>query len=879
MSKIITSISQRGLQFLSALPLRFPWLILLLFLVVSGVSVPYISQHLGINNNTAELLSQDLPFQQVRLKLDKEFPFDAAAILVVVESAVPEQTARAAAYINRRLQAQTELFESSYTPDDNPFFRQQGFLYLSLDDLEQLSDKLIDAQPFIGYLSKHYHFAGLIEIITLALEGQEQELTMSLEPLLKAIDEAMVAVKAGQTHYVSWQSLLAEANFGRDQTRRLVIAKPHLNFNQLMPAQAAMAHLRGLSDEVAARYPGVKLSFTGEVPLEHEELETVMQGMVISSVVSLLLVLGALWLGYRSWRLLSVTFIVLIIGLILTTAFATVAVGHLNLISVAFATLYIGLGVDYATHFCLRYKECRRHDMPEDQALLSTLQTIGMPLFLCAFTTAIGFFAFIPTDFKGVSELGLIGGVGIFIGLIVSLTLLPALLKLLPLRQLRNNERPLFPAWAYALPFRYAGAIRIGAVLLAIGACFTLTQLTFDSSPINLRDQSTQSVIAFKKLLQSKIDSPFSTSALTDSLSHADQLAAEFAKLPSVHETITLSSLVAEQQEEKLEIIDNLNLIMPAQLDRFAQPPEPSDVRAALLKLADTLQKTAGQPSPVAASALLNQLHNDTRAFIEHADQQSNSLEIYARLQQSLFELMPHTMLQIRDGLSAKPFGIDDLPDYVRKQWVSPQGVYRVLVAPEQDLNNPEHLKTFVNDMLNTYPEVFGLPIGDVKSGEAVVEAFIEAFSGALLAIILLLLLQTRSLKTTLLIITPLLLAALLTAATNVLLKNPFNFANIIVLPLLLGVGVDSGIHIVYRLLHLHDEEDALLQSSSARGVFYSALTTLCSFSSLAFNSHAGTASMGLLLSIGISLMLICSLLVLPAMVHQKAKPPETGAS
>lgn len=868
-SKQVPNLTDRLLGGLSKLALRFPWLILLLFIAVSIISISYTVDHLGINNNTSEMLSQDLPFQKVRQKLDQAFPLDASAIIVVVESPTPEQTALVAAVVNQRLQTKTDLFESSYMPDENPFFRQQGFLYLNLSDLETLSNKLIDAQPFIGYLSTHYHFAGLMDIISLALQGREQALAMPLDPLLSAIDEAIVKIGAGQPHYVSWQTLLTAADFSRDQTRRLVIAKPHLNYTQLMPAKPPMSYLRGLAREVASKYPTAKLSFTGEVPLEHEELETVSRGMAISSLASLLLVLGALWIGFRSLRLLLVTFIALIVGLALTTGFAALAIGHLNLISVAFAVLYIGLGVDYATHFCLRYKEYRQHGIPSEQAIAKTLETIGIPLFLCAFTTAIGFFAFIPTDFKGVSELGIIAGVGIFIGLLVSLTLLPALLKLLPLSTLSTNDRSFLPDWAYDFPFRHARAIRICALLLAVGASLMLTRLTFDSNPVNLRDQNTQSVIAFKKLLSSKTDSPFASSALTDSLPQADQLAAQFAKLPSVHEAITLSSLVPKQQDEKLALIDNLNLIMPTQLNRFAQPREQADVHGALLKLVDSLQKTIALPSPIAEHELLAKLHQDASNFIQEADQSQNPLETYSKLEQSLFELMPYTMLQLRDGLTASAFGIDHLPDYIRRQWRSDSGIYRVLILPEQDLNNPEYLKTFVDDLLATYPEVFGLPIGDVKSGEAIVAAFVQAFSSALLMIILLLLVQTRSLKTTLLIITPLLLAALLTAAANVLLNNPFNFANIIVLPLLLGIGVDSGIHIVHRLQHPQREEHNLLQTSAARGVFYSALTTLCSFSSLAFNTHAGTASMGVLLSIGISLTLICCLLVLPALTHK----------
>ena len=868
MLSVVKSIINRTFRSLSQLPIRFPWLILLVFLAVSAVSVNYTIGHLGMNTNTSDLLSKELPFIKIRDKLDQAFPLDAAAIIVVVESPTPEQTAMASEVVKQRLKIQTRLFQSTYIPVDNAFFRQQGFLYLSLADLESLSTKLIDAQPFIGYLSSHYSFAGLMDIMTLALQGQEQDLAMPLDPLLNAIDQSVVAVNAGQSHYLSWQQLLTEGSFGQDQTRRLLITKPYLDYKQLMPAQLPMAYLRELQTELLAQFPDVRLSFTGEIPLEYEEVETVNKGMLISSIASLLLVCTALWVGLRSFKLLLVTFVSLIVGLALTAGFAALTIGHLNLISVAFAVLYIGLGVDFATHLCLRYQECRQQGLPTEQAIINSMDTVGRSLFLCALTTAIGFFAFIPTDFKGVSELGVISGGGIFIGLIVSLSLLPAMLKLLPIKPLPASRRTLLPSWVYTFPFRYATGIKITALLFAILAGLALTQLSFDSNPIHLRDPNTQSVIAFKKLLQSKTDSPFATSALTDSLDQADQLAAKFTKLPSVHEAITLSNLLPDDQDEKLEIIDNLNLIMPVQLNRFAAAPESSDVKAALLKFSTTLQEAVEHPVENVGHDALLKLHQDVLGFIQYADSQPDPTAIYAQLEQSLLKLLPHTMLMLRDGLTATGFAIDEIPDEVRSQWVSHDGVYRVLVLPEQDLNNPEHLKTFVNDMLDTCSNIFGLPLGDVLSGQAIVAAFVQAFSGALVMIVLLLLVLTRSLKTTLLIVVPLLLAALLTGAFNVLLNNPFNFANIIVLPLLLGMGVDSGIHIVYRLQH-QDDQTQLLQSSSARGVFYSALTTLCSFSSLAFNTHAGTASMGVLLAVGISFTIICSMIVLPAMANK----------
>jgi len=227
-------------------------------------------------------------------------------------------------------------------------------------------------------------------------------------------------------------------------------------------------------------------------------------------------------------------------------------------------------------------------------------------------------------------------------------------------------------------------------------------------------------------------------------------------------------------------------------------------------------------------------------------------------------------MNRLRTSLTAKPYQLADLPNYILSHWLSPNGLYKILIMPEEDQNKIENLKQFVSEVQEAAPSSSGLPVADQASGVAVVNAFIEAFTGAVVAIFLLLLIILRDIKSTFLVIGPLLLAGLLTGATNVLLNNTFNFANIIALPLLMGMGVDSGIHIMHRLKSGLSCNKEILQSSTARGVFFSSLTTMCSFSSLAFTPHVGTASMGLLLAIGIFFTLVCTLIVLPAFYGQR---------
>ena len=839
--------------------LRFPVTVIVLFILLASISLYYTINNLGVNTNTTEMLAPDLPFQINRKRLEQAFPQDKDVILFVVEAKTPEETSIAANRLLDQLKQQKNDFLSAYIPTDNPFFRQQALLFLDIDELEDLATKLIDAQPFIGYLSQHYSLEGLFSIITKALEKQsDDDLPMDLGPLLDAIDHTAEAQLHGTPEHLSWQKLLASTRLNTDSNRTLVIARPKKDFNELMPAEAALAAARALVKKIMQENHSVRIRITGETALEQEELESVSHGAEIAGIISLLLVCSSLLVGLRSFKLLLATFITLILGLILTAGFATVAIGHLNLISIAFAVLYIGLGVDYAIHICLHYRECRANNMKNNDAIIHTIKTIGVSIFLCAFTTSIGFFAFIPTDFLGVSELGIISGVGMFIGLVISLTLLPALLKILPVNNIKPFKHHWAPRFLVELPYRHATRIKVYSVIFALASGAVLTQLVFDSNPINLRDPESESVSTIKELLKSRDDSPFALSALASNLEQARKLAEKLKALPSVHEAITLSDLVAKNQDEKLEIIEELDLVLGNQLDNFNQPLQNTHPLAAIKNFLHKTEALLSQQPDIPQREVLVRLRQNLKALIS----KDNPEQAAQELERNILELLPYTMQRLKVSLSAYSYTLKDLPDYLVRHWLSKDGLYRVLIIPEKDLNDVRNLKQFVAEVTQAAPTASGLPVADQASGDVVVNAFIEAFSSALIAIFLLLMMIFRSLKSTLLIIGPLLLAGLLTGAANVLLENSFNFANIIALPLLLGMGVDSGIHILQRLESGHPN---ILESSSARGVFFSSLTTLCSFSSLAFTPHQGTASMGLLLAIGITFTLLCTLIVLPA--------------
>ena len=858
------SLASKILAWQGCIVTRYAWLIIAMALLLTGLSIYYAKDHLGVNNNSSEMLSPDLPFQKNYKRLETAFPQDTNAILFVVDTPTPEETAIAASNLLKRLESNSDYFESSYIPDDNAFFRQQAFLYLSNEELDKLASNLTDAQPFIGYLAQNYHLQGLFYILTEALENEDSVISQSLPALLTSISTALGENATGHHYHVSWQEIL-NPNSETNKTRRIVIAKPKVNYQSMMPVAAAIEKARTLSRLLMQDMPGSNIRITGDIALQHEELEDIGNGAVLSGLGSLVLVLIILFRCFRSIKLLLATLITLLIGLTLTAGFAAIAIGHLNVISVSFAALYIGLGVDFAIHMNLHYRTQLVKKQSNKDAIKKALKSVGFSLFLCALTTSIGFFAFVPTDYTGVSELGLISGVSMFIGLAVSMLLLPALLTVFKLKHAEPFNNSTQPSFIQTFPFRYKKAIRIGTFAIAFACLFVIPSISFDSNPIDMRNPKAPSVTTFKDLLKSKTDSPYALYALSDNLQEAQHLAAEMELLPSVHGTITLESLVASDQEEKLYTIEDLALILGPQLSQFDARLTPSDTVAVLSEFNATLVSLLESQNSNIKPQVLLELSSNINKFLGALEQFPEPVLLAQNLDNSILGLLPYTINMLSQGLSAYQFGINDVPDAIRLQWLSPSGIYRTMIMPEQNLNIPANLKQFAEQVQSVEPTAVGLPVGDQASGKAVVGAFQQAFGSSLVIISLLLLYMLRSIKKTLLVIGPLLLAGLLTCTVNVFLGIPFNFANIIALPLLLGMGVDSGIHIMHCLHESLDENQHLLQTSTARGVMFSSITTMSSFISLALIPHFGISSMGITLAIGISFTLLCTLIILPA--------------
>jgi hypothetical protein len=856
----------RAIHWWEANFIRHPWLVILLFLVACGFTLRYTMDNLNVNTNTADMISTDVPFQKNRLQLEAAFPQDIGTILLLVEGATPETTAEAVRRIGAAARANSAEFKSVYIPDDSEFFAKNGLLYLSPQELEDAANQIASAQPFIGRLAEDNTLRGLFGIVGDALtEGAKSGMDLDINPMLGKIREAVGAAAEGKPYQVSWRQLMSSRASGLGVTKRFVILTPVLHFDELMPAEKSIAAIdQILAETLRGDLADVTVRKTGEVVLEHEEMETISTGVSVASVASLVLVCLTLWIAYRSLKLMFATFVSLTMGLIFSLGFATLAIGQLNLISIGFAVLFIGMGDAYSSHFCLRYRELVMRGKSQRDALRDTLTSTGSSLTLSAITAAIGLYSYIPTKYSGVAELGIIAGTSMFIALATTFTVLPALMKIMPIRppkqaKPKKTSSFLLSNW----PLRYARTVQVVTIILGLLAVRLVFDVRVDFNPINLRDPNTESVKTFKYLLQSEDTSPMTLSSLAHSEAEVREREAKFLQLPTVDRVMTIFDLVPEDQDEKLAMISDLTLVLGPQFSNFPPPAKDGATVEAVEKLHKIVrERLAAGDDPVLTG--LDQALTALQARLEAADPDTRQA-VLDKLQSSLLDPLPATIGDLRKSLEAEPFTLYQLPKDIVERWVSDQGLYRMQIYPKKDLNDLDNLREFILDAQKVDPDVTDLPVTYLESMNEVITAFQQAFAIAFGATTLILLLVLRSFKDTLLVLLPLLLASLFTAAATVPLNIPFNFANIIALPLLFGLGVDSGIHMAHRLHYLQSNDENLLGTSESQGVFYGALTTVFSFSSLAFTSHQGTASMGLLLAVGLMLTLICALIVLPA--------------
>jgi hopanoid biosynthesis associated RND transporter like protein HpnN len=831
------------------------------FIVAGAVAALYDVSAFKMNSNTSDIVSRDAPWRQREKAFDAAFPQFSELIVVVIDGATPERAEAAAQTLTTALAGEKNYFLSVRRPGGT-FFAQDGILFLSTKEVNDRTSQLIRAQPFLGALASDPSLRGIMTSLStavLATQHGAQDL-VDLKRPLHAFAATLNDVLDGKPSFLSWREMVTGTKPNRLELRQFIQIKPRRDFGALLSASAAMSEIRA----VARRHGltpenGVRVRLTGDVPMQDEEFATLAEHAFLLAALMMSGILLMLWLAVRSPKLMLAILVTLIAGLSLTAALGLLALGTFNVISVAFIPLFVGLGVDFGIQFAVRYRAERHARDDLHEALAAAGRGIGGALSLAAAAIAVGFFSFLPAGYSGVAELGLIAGMGMLITFLLSLTLLPALIVLLkPGGEPEEVGFSALAPWDRAIAARWGVVVGVAGVLTALGLA-AVPALTFDFNPLDLRSPKVESVATALDLMRDPETSPNTIDILTPNRQAANRLAARLKPLPEVSQVLTVDSFIPDGQTAKLAAISDASMLLDATVNPFVtkSPPSDAEIVASLKAAARDLRSITAAP----AAASFAQDASRLATVLDRLAVASTSVR--ARAANALVPDLQTMLQQVTTMLSAQPVTLASLPPEVSGDWISPQGLYRVEVTPRGNSNDNAVLSRFTRAVAAVTPDITGAPVIIQQTSKTIVRAFITAGLLSFAAIFVLLLIWLRNITDVLLALLPLLVAGLMTLATSVAFGVPLNFANIIALPLLFGVGVAFD---VYFVTARRAGVTNLLQTPLTRAVTLSAGTTACGFGMLSLSSHPGTASMGVLLLISLAWILAVVLLLLPAL-------------
>ncbi|GMG81298.1 MMPL family transporter [Paralimibaculum aggregatum] len=802
---------------------------------------------LRVDTDSSRMLAPELPFQARAQALNAAFPELKNTIVVAVRGPRADPVEAALTALAARLEGDPSV-ASVFAPSIDPFFRTHGLLYLDEAAFEAQLTRLSKSANMLARLREDQSLPGFLRAVdeARALAAAAEGFDAGALDRLYAEAAAVIAAAAeGEARSFDWTGLFGDAG----PVLRVLTLTPRLDYAALNPARAAMqaaaAAVAALPPEITAE---VEIGLTGDPVLRAEELRSVTATIGLSLAISVLLVALVLWLALGSLARMGLALGALLVTLVLTTGAAALAVGALNLVSVAFIVLMVGLGIDFAIHLMAHLEEDLAAE-PLPGALRACGRRLGGALALTAATTAAAFLAFAGTDFIGMAQLGLIGAMGVVIAFLVAITLLPAAVALRP-RLAAAPRRRAVPALP---PMPRLGRLGAGlAAALGLAALLLVPQARFDADPMSLRNPEARSVAVYGWLAADPLRAPLRLSLLTETAKQASAAARALKPVVEVDGTTWLGDLVPKDQDAKLALFDiawpSIDFAVNGEPVALAEPGsgDPAALAAALGaegaagRLAAALAALGAAPEPA------------TRARVEAA----------------LFRHFPALIGRLEAQLGADRVTLESLPPALAARYLAADGRYRVEIRAAADISDPAARARFVEAVQRVAPEAGGPPDQIEGAARAVAGAMLQAVLVALAATAGLVLLAAGRVWPLVAILVPVALAGAVTAAATVLLDMPFNYANVIVLPLLIGLGVDAGVHLALRT----ERSAAVYATSTPRAVLASALTTIGAFATLALSDHRGTASMGVLLAIAVGAAVAMALALSPPLARLGAR-------
>ncbi len=873
---------------------RHPRLILAVALVLAALSVVLTKERMQFLTGRNDLMPRNAPFQRDFRAIRAEFG-DRQDIVIVIESGDEAKAAAFGTRLQERLAANRSLFAEVFFPGGMSFFRTHGLLLMPLEDIRTLRRNLTLATPTLKALAVTPSVQTLFTHLTGRMDayvaggtgagGKEElaSLAFMLEKLGAGIDSFGGGKKGGfslQEVFLGGDTALARA--GRMQIMTVLPVRDPKSFVPAVEAirtvRTEVAKLRALPE-----FAGVTVGLTGTPVLEHEEMSTSERDIAIATVLSLVLTVVLLLAAFRGVLNVVAAMVSLLIAVCVSFGLATLVVGHLNILSMVFAIMLIGIGIEYGIQVVLRYQEELGLGARELEAIGTGLNRNIWAIVMAAATIAAAFFTFVFTDFRGIAELGVIAALGVCVCVVATFTVLPAMLVIMaPWRKRKEEEREARAATVLQRSPRALAAERflfghpktvlcITAVLCA-ASLYPLIQTRFDYNLMNLQAKGLEPVEYAYKLMRSKENAGYFAEVVASSAVEARELTRRLERLPEVDHVVSLLTFVPPDQQEKLAELAALRAtladVKPAPYEEDLRvmelPAVFENFRNSVVRLRDRLQ-AENNPETKRVGAFLATLDRFFATLEKEKDK--NALGMLRDFQGGMLASFPEKIGQLRESLPATPVTGADIPAQLRERFVGKSGKYLLQVAPKHEIFEREPLARFIGQVRSVSPGASGEPIMVYESMTIMRDAYLRAFIYAFAAIVVILFITFRSVVYTFVGLVPLAVGILLMVGGMWLAGIPFNSANIIVMPLILGIAVDSGIYIINRYRREDGDAAAVIMSSTGLGVVYNTLTIMASFGALMVAHHQGVFSIGAVMSLGMVACQAAFVLVLPAVL------------
>ncbi|MDP6625211.1 MAG: MMPL family transporter [Nitrospinota bacterium] len=910
----------------SAFVCKHPYLIFISSILLALLSIHYTINTLKFLTNRNDLISPQAKYYRDYQKFRLEFK-NYDGLIIVIEGPDERKIKDFADNLADFLNSEPENFQDVYYKIDANFFKSKKLLFLSPDDLHALENKIKSNSSFIHsfikkpglesffkQVNKEINKAMVGTLISDFFGGNEKiDRRDSKNPLdlsmVESILEQMLAHSKGANDFSSnWNNFFIKKKSDVDEDGYLtsykkkfyyIFVNPSQNQSDFARAVGPINSVRNYIKELQNKYPGVTAGVTGPTALASDEMVTSSNDMVKASLLSLAGVSLLFIISLKRFTLPIIAIFTLVISLCLSLGFTTLTVGHLNILSIVFTTVLIGLGIDFGIHFIMRFQEEERLRNNVTDSITNSLIGTGKGVIAGAITTSFAFMATIFTDFKGIAELGFIAGTGIIICLIATITLLPAMIIIIEnlktihwiekfSKKITVNyslsEKTIHPIFDILLKKpRYI--IFLGSFTTFL-TFLVIKDIRFDYNILNLQASGLESVDYEMRILNNSDRSAWYGAVIVNTYDKVLSTKKAIESLPSVNIVSSVASIVPEQQQEKISIIKRISSLFskfPPSTNNDSYPVNLDNLSKILKKIyfkmrSENMDSWEQKRKPEAGSINnIRKLISDFNYLVRQ--QKKTSIEKNLNNYQTiLFSDFNNKLNSFKDALNPKEIMIKDIPENLKERFIGKTGKFLLQVFPKVNIYDRKPMEEFLSDIRSIDPNVTGSAVTASESSRLMKEGYIRGGIFALIAIIIFIWISFRNCYCVLLAILPLALGSFWTLGLMGLFNLQFNLANLVILPLIIGIGVDNGIHIVHRYRDTSGSMVSPVYTSTGKAVILSSLTTMVGFGSLMVASHRGIHSIGVLLTLGVGCCMIASITVLPAILksaRQKGWTPK----